>query len=125
MNYREINKQCFCFQARRVARFVTTHYDKALISCGLKSTQFSVLISIGQFEGKSLSDVANAMCMDRTTLTRNLKPLERANLVKVMKLSDGRAKSYVLTSEGKDAIKNALPLWESANENWPRMKIAK
>ena len=66
---------CTCFKLRRLTRRVTAVYDRALAAAGIRVTQYSVLGHVRRLKGASISELADALDMDRTTLTRNLKPL--------------------------------------------------
>src|SRR5262250_925940 len=74
---------CVCFHLRRAARAVTQTYERALAPAGILPGQFSVLAVLHRFGPQPLSALAELMGMDRTTLTRNLRPLERDSLVRV------------------------------------------
>lgn len=111
--------ECICVNLRRAARAVSQLYDIALAASGLKITQFSLLRAIErntlkQNRRASINLLAEEMELDRSTLARNLRPLERDGLVT---LSPGRDKRVVeanLTTAGIAAIAHALPLWRHA-----------
>ncbi len=80
-------------------------------------SQFAVLIAIASFgeKGASISAIAASLVMDRTTLTRNLRPLERAGLVRVTRAQgDARSRLVLLTHRGERTLEHAHPLWEGA-----------
>ncbi len=108
---------CACLNLRGAARAVTQMYDEVLRPSGLKATQFSVLAAVAMKGPASMTVIAKALVMDRTTLTRNLKPLMDRGLVKAGKgADDRRQRRIVVTGEGKAALAKALPLWKKAHE---------
>jgi DNA-binding MarR family transcriptional regulator len=108
---------CACLNLRGAARAVTQMYDEVLRPSGLKATQFSVLAAVATEGPASMTVIARALVMDRTTLTRNLKPLMDRGLVKAGKGAvDRRQRRIVVTHEGKVALTKALPLWKKAHE---------
>jgi len=110
----EIAGQCACFSLRKAARAVTQLYDKTLEPSGLRVTQFTVVVALSLSEQLTLSEVAERLVMDRTTLTRNLAPLERDGLVKSERGPDLRERYMRLTPAGRRVLKQALPLWRQA-----------
>lgn len=107
---------CACLSLRGAARAVTQMYDKILKPSGLKSTQFSVLATVATKGPASMTAIAEVLVMDRTTLTRNLKPLLDRRLAKAGKSEDRRQRTISITSGGKAALAKALPLWKRAND---------
>ncbi len=108
---------CACLNLRGAARAVTQMYDEVLRPSGLKATQFSVLAAVATEGPASMTVIAGALVMDRTTLTRNLKPLMDRGLVKAGKgADDRRQRRIVVTGEGKAVLAKALPLWKKAHE---------
>jgi DNA-binding MarR family transcriptional regulator len=78
---------------------------------GLLTTQYIVLVAIQKAEPATIGQLAKSMAMDRTALTRNLKPLERSGLIVSGKGDDERTHVVSLTSKGKTALEKAFPLW--------------
>jgi DNA-binding MarR family transcriptional regulator len=111
---------CACFNARKTARVLGQVYDRALEPSGLKNTQFTALAVADAYDGISITDLSKAMEIERTTLTRNLKVLERGGLVKVGPGADGRSKTVVLTAKGSRRLEAALPFWQEAHERMLR-----
>jgi len=105
---------CTSFNLRKAARAVTQFYDEALKASGLKSTQFSLLSMASASGGAPISRLADDMAMDRTTLTRNLKPLEEAGLIRVECGEDRRVRKVVVTADGEHALSRAIPMWRRA-----------
>ena len=107
-----VRDHCLCLNTQRAARVLSRRFDEALRQTGLKSGQFSVLMSLNRPEPPTLGSVAQLLSMDRTTLTANLKPLERGGLVEVrVDPRDKRARRLVLTEKGQAALACAVPIW--------------
>lgn len=106
----------FCIGAnlRRASRAITQFYDQVLQPSGLRGTQFTVLVAIGLSQPVMMTDLADRLGMDRTTLTRNLKPLEKQGLVESNPGEDRRTRVVMLTEHGQEMLQNTLPLWEKA-----------
>jgi DNA-binding MarR family transcriptional regulator len=108
-----IHDHCLCFAAQRAARALARRFDVALRPLGLTSGQFSLLTSLNQSEPPSIGSIAALLAMDRTTLTANLKPLERRGLVKTeVDPADRRARRLLLTASGRKLLRQALPVWK-------------
>ena len=103
---------CTCANLRKATRVVTQAYDSALQPSGLKSTQFSLLANLTGQGGMPVTQLAEALVMDRTTLTRNLKPLVRQGLVRIDQEEDLRVRRVRLTEAGAEAVRVAQLLWE-------------
>jgi len=107
-------RDCACFNLRKAARAVTQMYEAALAPTGIHATQFSVLVALALADGAPLSRVADALVMDRTTLTRNLRPLARRGWVRIKAGEDRRERNLSLTRSARAALDRALPLWQQA-----------
>ena len=105
---------CTSFNLRKAARAVSQVYDEALKPSGLRGTQFSLLVVVEGRGPAGVTELAKAMVMDRTTLTRNLKPLLAQGLLEVVDGPDRRRRPIAITGHGRDAIARALPLWQQA-----------
>ncbi|MEZ5862226.1 MAG: MarR family winged helix-turn-helix transcriptional regulator [Geminicoccaceae bacterium] len=103
---------CHCTNARRAARSLTEHYDAVLAPSGLKVTQFSLLRATGRLGRPSISALAAATGLDRSTLGRNLRVLERAGHVRLGPGRDERTRLVEITEAGAAAVTAALPPWE-------------
>ncbi len=110
--YRDTGRACACFNLRRATRMVTQLYDEALKPAGIRATQFTVLVAIGSGGPISVNQLADRIVMDRTTLTRNLKPLEREGLIAVRPGDDLRVREVSLTAKGRKTLERSYPLWE-------------
>ncbi|KPF62781.1 hypothetical protein IP88_14255 [alpha proteobacterium AAP81b] len=109
-----IARDCVCLGIRKAARAVSRRYDDALRPVGITSGQFSLLAGLAGEAGLSLGSLAERMGMDRTTLNRNLKPLDAAGLVETRAGDDARQRLLGLTAAGTARLTAALPLWEAA-----------
>jgi DNA-binding MarR family transcriptional regulator len=108
----EVRDTCLCLHLQRAARAVARRFDAALRPLGLTSGQFSLLMSLNRPESASIRNVSNLLAMDRTTLTANLKPLERRGLVTVRADdADKRTRRLTLTPAGRALLSAAVPVW--------------
>lgn len=107
--------QCNCSALRSATRALTQAYDEVLRPSGLRMTQFSILARIGAVGPMPVSNLAGLLAMDRTTLGRNLKPLERDDLVVIEVGADRRERLISLSTAGWRALKGAMPLWKSVH----------
>ncbi len=113
---RHIRDTCICVRVQRAARALARHFDDALRPAGLTHGQFSLLTALNQKEPPIMSAISNALAMDRTTLTANLKPLERRGLVKIaVDEKDRRSRRLVITAKGRATLKAAFPIWKAAH----------
>lgn len=108
--------QCACFNLRKSARAITRLYEVAFQPIGIQATQFSLLVVAHRVGELPITETADKLGMDRTTLTRNLKILEGRGFIAVGPGKDGRTKSVKLTSEGREMLVKALPYWEQAQQ---------
>lgn len=106
---------CNCFAIRSAARHVTQLYDQCLAPVGLHVTQFSILAKLKRLGPMTINALAKAMVSDRTTLGRNIQPLEREGLIKIeLSPSDRRAKELDLTRAGERRLESAVKAWAQA-----------
>ena len=115
MNQAEITKNldyCICANLRKASRLVTQAYDEAFRSLGLRSTQIIILINASKSAFVKVTELSAQLLMDRTTLTRNLKPLEKQGFIKVEVGADRRERNIALTAKGKNVLGEAFPLWQ-------------
>ncbi|WP_437331711.1 MarR family winged helix-turn-helix transcriptional regulator [Sorangium sp. So ce394] len=115
-----IASQCALVRVRRASRALTRLYDEALRPSGLQATQLTMLVAVATCGdgGVKLGALADGLVMDRTTLTRNLAPLERAGLLRVARApDDARVRLIFLTRQGERAIEAAFPLWERTQKH--------
>jgi DNA-binding MarR family transcriptional regulator len=108
---------CTCARLRRLTRRMTALYDRELAPTGLRLTQYSLLATLrreGKNGGVAVSDLAAAMDMDRTTLTRNLRPLLDQGLVELgADPADARVRRALITTKGKRRLSHAMPYWRT------------
>lgn len=109
-----LTTHCLCTKLRRAARSVTRVYDDALHKLGLNVAQYSLLSHLQRLEQPSISILAEAMGLDRSTLGRNLKVLQGEGLVKVGEGSDMRRRLVQLTAEGTARFERGAEAWEQA-----------
>lgn len=109
--------ECVCGSLRKAARAVTQLYDEALRPIGLRVTQFGILGATMAMEPVTVSRLAEATVTDRTTLTRNLKLLEKQDLIRVNSGNDRREREVTLTDQGREAVAKAYPLWLKAQRH--------
>lgn len=108
-----VRDTCLCLHAQRAARALARRYDEALRPFGLTSGQFSLLMALNRPEPPAIGQVASVLAMDRTTLTANLKPLERRGLLTVAPdAADRRSRRLALTEPGRALLAQALPAWK-------------
>jgi DNA-binding MarR family transcriptional regulator len=108
---------CNCFAIRQAARHVTKLYEHHLADVHLTSAQFSILGALGEAGPMTMAELASALGMDRTTLLRAMKPLQREDLLKSgAGTADPRQLVFSLSSAGVRRLKEALPLWGKAQE---------
>jgi DNA-binding MarR family transcriptional regulator len=109
----KVRDTCLCLHVQRAARAVARRYDEGLRPLGLSSGQFSLMMSLNRPEPPGIGAVSALLGMDRTTLTANLKPLERRGLVTVtVDAADRRGRRMALTPAGRRLLAAAIPLWE-------------
>ena len=113
---------CACIALRRATRAVTAAYDAALAPSGLRVTQFSVLRTLARLGPLGVTRLAEKVALDRSTMGRNLDPLERRGLVHIeVGVTDRRERVAHLTPAGEAAIEAALPLWREAQGRVTRL----
>src|SRR5713226_5355533 len=105
-------EECICLAVRQAARHVTQSYDQFLAPAGLRTTQFSVLSKLKRKGPMTINALAADLVMDRTTLGRNVLPLQRDGLITIKPaISDRRAKERRLTKAGEKRQQRALQGW--------------
>ncbi|MGB9649168.1 MAG: MarR family transcriptional regulator [Stellaceae bacterium] len=108
----EVRDTCLCLHLQRAARAVARRFDAALRPLGLTSGQFSLLMSLNRPEAANIGSVSALLAMDRTTLTANLKPLERRGLIAAtVDDADKRTRRLALTPAGRALLRAAVPAW--------------
>jgi DNA-binding MarR family transcriptional regulator len=108
---------CICATARMAARSLTRVYDRALEPAGIRTSQFSILARLLEEGPLSVSHLAGRLAMDRTTLARDLRPLERRGLVSVSVGADRRVRMAELTPAGNRLVDEVRPLWKQVQRD--------
>jgi len=110
---------CNCLALRQAARHVTQYYDQQMAATGLRSTQYSILSRLNRVGPMNINALAAAMVLDRTTLGRNIQPLEREGLIAIEPdPRDRRSKALHLTKSGKARLQQAKKCWEAAQRGF-------
>lgn len=113
--------ECNVMAVRQAARYMTQFYDRYLDPAGLRTTQFGILAKLKRGGPMSINALAAELVMDRTTLGRNIQPLERDGLVAVEQdQSDRRSKRVQLTKAGGKRFQQALEGWAEAQKQFER-----
>jgi len=108
---------CVCATARMAARSLTRIYDRALEPAGIRTTQFSVVARLLEEGPLPLTHLAGRLAMDRTTLARDLRPLERRGLVAISVGADRRVRMAALTPAGRRLVDEVRPLWKQVQRD--------
>ena len=104
----QVARQCACFNLRKATRAVTQLYDEVLRETGIRVTQLTLLVAAYLSGEIPISQMAEVLVMDRTTLTRNLKPLQIQGLIAIRSGADRREKLVTLTTRGRAMVSKAL-----------------
>lgn len=107
---------CACINLRTAARAMTRLYDELLAPSGVRITQLATLAAVAFHGPFTMKELARALVMDRTTLTSDLKPLERQGLIEIAPGPDRRTRVIRITAQGRAAIEQAMPLWRQAQD---------
>jgi DNA-binding MarR family transcriptional regulator len=115
-------EECNCLAVRQAARHVSQFYDRFLAPSGLRTTQFSILAKLKRMGAVTINALANDLVMDRTTLGRNILPLEREGLITVVTgRSDRRSKELHLTEAGAERLRSAVKGWTQAQMHFEKV----
>lgn len=110
---------CHCQALRQAARRATAYYDAALAPLGLRVSQFSILARLHRHGPWSIQALAADLVMDRTTLGRNIRPLERDGLLRTAPdPADRRSRVLSVTERGAELVAAARPAWQAAQEGF-------
>ncbi|WDY59247.1 MarR family winged helix-turn-helix transcriptional regulator [Pseudomonas sp. PSKL.D1] len=112
-----LTSECICTHLRRAARGVSRHYDEALVGFGINVAQFSLLRHLQRLDRPSITTLAEAMGLERSTLGRNLRVLEAEGLVALADGDDQRNRVVLLTEAGTALLAVAHPAWEQAQRS--------
>jgi DNA-binding MarR family transcriptional regulator len=117
----QVRDACLCLHVQRAARALARRFDEVLRPLGLTQGQLSLLMSLNRPEPPSIGNVATLLAMDRTTLTANLKPLERRGLLKIaVDKEDKRSRRLIITPAGRALLVKAYPVWQRAHAETER-----
>ena len=110
---------CNCLAVRQAARYVTQLYDRYLAQAGLRTSQYGILARLKRLGPMTINELAAELVMDRTTLGRNIRPLERDGLITITPgRSDRRIKELRLTEAGEARHQEARRAWVEAQGNF-------
>ena len=112
---------CVCSALRAASRHVSQMYDDALAPLDLTITGYSLLVRIDALAAPSMNELAEAAVMDRSTLSRNLKPLLDANFIAVHAGDDRRRKEFSLSAKGRRRLSAAYPRWREVQQRFKRL----
>src|SRR5277367_6409619 len=107
-------RQCACSAARRKSRELTRFYEQTMRGSGLRASQFTLLATLIQTGPMPATRLADFLGLERTTLTRNLRPLVRDGYVLVEDGADRRVHKIAITAKGEEAARAAFPFWRKA-----------
>ena len=109
-----LSKHCAALTLQKAARAITQIYNRTLKPSGLRITQLAILTSAARLDSPTVTEMARDLGMDRTSLSRGLRPLQRSGLLHISPGRDRRTRRVVLTPQGEVAIESALPSWQAA-----------
>jgi DNA-binding MarR family transcriptional regulator len=108
---------CSCVSLRKAARHVSQFYDVYLAPLGIRTTQYSILSRVARQGAPRITGLATELAMDRSTMSRNLAPLERLGLLTAdIDPNDARSRRISLTTKGEAVLKAARPRWREAQK---------
>jgi DNA-binding MarR family transcriptional regulator len=117
----EVRDRCLCLHTQRAARALARHFDDAFRPLRLTSGQFSLLMSLNRPDAPAVGELAALLATDRTTITANVKPLERRRLLKVVvDKDDRRSRRLHLTAAGRELLIAAVAIWRKENRSLER-----
>ena len=107
-------ENCVCFNLRSVTRVVTQFFDAEIRRHGIRPTQRTILMALSAKESWTMAALSDWLGMDRTTLVRNLRPLQRDGMAQTVGGGRGGRVELSITAKGRKKIKESLPAWRSA-----------
>lgn len=111
------NDTCHCILLRKATRKVSSYYDEALAPLGVNIGQFSLLRNIRRMEPVSLTDLAHKVELDRSTVGRNAKVLERLELIAIGHGEDQREAVLIIAEKGREILDKGAPLWDGVQDD--------
>ncbi|QWG11264.1 MarR family winged helix-turn-helix transcriptional regulator [Bradyrhizobium sediminis] len=112
---------CFCLASRQAARKITRLYDGHMQKSGIRITQFTILSQLMLRGEMPIGKLAGLLGMERTTLTRNLTPLEARKWISIKAGDDPRARMIAITAQGRGAVRRGFPFWSEAQAHVARL----
>lgn len=114
---RMVRDSCLCLHIQRASRAIGRRFDDAFRPLGLTNFQFSLLMMLNRPAPLTIGELADCLAMDRTTITANLKPLQRRGLlISRGDRQDARIKQIVLTRPGRSVLARAVNIWQATND---------
>jgi DNA-binding MarR family transcriptional regulator len=111
--------ECNCLAVRQAARYVTQFYDRHMAQAGLRAGQYGILVRLRRLGPMTINELAGELVMDRTTLGRNIRPLERDGLITITSVrADRRIKQLQLTAAGEERFRTARATWVEAQRSF-------
>src|SRR5712691_6386038 len=112
-------QDCNCLAIRQASRHVSQFYDQLFAPVGLRATQFAILVRLGREGPMTINALAAALVMDRTTLGRNILPLQRDGLIEIVASpADRRRRELRLSQAGVEKLRAAVERWRVAQERF-------
>jgi DNA-binding MarR family transcriptional regulator len=109
---------CYCATLRQATRVISQRYEAAMRGTQLTNTQFTLLMVLGEMPRRPrVNDLAEALAMDQTTLSRTLKVMEREGLISSVAGEDKRESRWIITALGRSRFRRALPRWQEAQRS--------
>jgi DNA-binding MarR family transcriptional regulator len=113
---KRIERQCVGGSVRKLNRMITAIYDNALANAGLKTSQFSVLVSVANREETRPAELTKLLQMDESTLSRNVERMCARGWLRLKRDEDRRSHLIVITDKGKALIRQSIPAWQQAQD---------
>ncbi len=115
--FSNLGRVCVNYNLRKASRAVNQVFDACLRPTGLRASQFAVLVALKQTDAVTITRLARWLVMDRTTLSRNLRPLAARGYLAIAPGADRREQEIRITPPGEEVLRNAYPYWEKAQAN--------
>ena len=113
--------ECFCLASRQAARKITRLYDRYMQESGIRVTQFTILSQLMLRGEMPIGKLAGILGMERTTLTRNLTPLEERKWISIKPGDDPRSRIIAITAQGRGIVRRGFPYWAKAQAHVGKM----
>lgn len=111
---KQMQSLCYSTNLRRSANRISEYYNKQIKPAGITAAQFSLLNNLRRMNQANVTDWAQAVGLERTTMIRNIRPLESGGFIQ---RAEGHGKTYKLSRKGENILKKADPLWQKAQRN--------